>query len=287
MAALKGEIRISEPLVTIGLPTWNNESTILATLESLASQTFTNFEVIVSNDNSTDRTGAIVESYINNLENFRLYNQKQNLGLYENMSFCLSQADSKYFMWLAGDDFISPDFLENNVRYLESNTDFVASSSTPMFMGNGSSEKGHSIVLTGSVESRVRNFFRFANLSHNVFYSIFITEIGKKFQYLGKSFAAADWAFDLFLISHGKICTDNLGYIFFGTHGISRTPNANRRFASRGIEILFPMWTVSVAILRLSQLGIWNRIRLVPQLIRINWTQMKVDILQVKNSLHQ
>jgi glycosyltransferase involved in cell wall biosynthesis len=276
---------IAFPTVTVGVPTWNNESTILTTLNSLAGQSYENLIVIVSNDCSTDQNTQIIKGFAANHNNFIVINQKKNLGLYQNMAFCAEMADSKYFMWLAGDDHISSDFIKNNVNFLESNPEYIASSSLPVFLRRDRSEIGYAIDLRGDLLDRLRNFFRYANWSHNVFYSIFKTEIVKNFKFLGAKFAAADWAFDLYLLSLGKIKTDTKGHIYLGTNGVSRSTGANRKFLNGRIDFLFPMWPLMKNVLRLSGFGFRARLILIGHLMRLNFTQLKVDIVYIRTQI--
>jgi len=270
------------PHVTVGVPTWNNEATILATLKSLANQTYKDLMVVVSNDSSTDRTQQIITEFAKNNVNIKIINQKKNLGLYQNMAFCAQESTSKYFMWLAGDDYISNDFIENNVNFLESNPGYVASSALPIFSFQDESELGHAINLHGDLRNRLRNFFKYANYSHNVFYSVLKTETVKNFKYLGDSFAAADWAFDLYLISLGKVNTSSKGHIFLGTNGVSRSYGANRKFLVGGLDLIFPMWPLTKNVLRLPGFGYRGKYLLTRQLIFLNLVQLYADIIAVK-----
>ncbi len=278
----KNHKRPGHPYITIGVPTWNNEATILATLNSLANQTYKNLIVVVSNDSSTDRTQQIINDFAKGKTNVIVINQEKNLGLYQNMAFCARESKSKYFMWLAGDDYISSDFVENNVNFLESNPEYVASGSLPIFCFTDKNELGHAINLHGDLLDRIRTFFKHAYYSHNVFYSVFQTETVKKFKYLGYSFAAADWAFILYLISLGKVNTSSQGHIFLGTNGVSRSHGANRKFLRGGLDLIFPMWPLMKNVLRLPGLGYRAQHLLARQFIVLNLVQLYADLFVVK-----
>lgn len=271
-----------QPYVTVGVPTRNNETTILSTLNSLANQTYKHLLIVVSNDFSTDQTRQIITEFAKNRANIEIINQKNNLGLYQNMAFCARRSTSKYFMWLAGDDYISNDFIENNVDFLESNPEYVASSAVPIFSFQHRNVPGHEIDLHGDLIDRLRNFFKYANYSHNVFYSVFKTETVKNFKYLGDSFAAADWAFDLYLISMGKVNTSSKGHIFLGTNGVSTSYGANRKFLNGGLDFILPMWPLTKNVLRLPRFGYKSQYLLTRQFIAINLVQLYADIVAVQ-----
>jgi len=273
------------PKVTIGIPTYNNCETIGKTLDSVCKQNYPNLEIVVSNDCSTDSTSEVITSFIKSNNLIHVVDQPENLGLYENMRYLLANCNSPYFMWLAGDDHISPDFISNNLDFLEGNPDYVASSSFPSYLRNGLAQDGIPLVLNSNKEARIRNFLENPYSSHNVFYSLIRTEVGKGFPHLGARYAAADWVFDMFLISKGKINTSAKGFIFLGTNGVSRTPNANRKFRTTKIESLFPMWPMSRDIVTLSGFSLIEKMEILKFVTKINFTQFKSDLLRIKGDV--
>ncbi|MCB4790686.1 MAG: glycosyltransferase [Elusimicrobia bacterium] len=104
------ETNIQKPLFSIGVTTFDRVDMLKETLNSILNQTFTDFEVIVSNNNpdktiSADNLG-IFDARI------RYINQKKDLGQLGNQNFLLSQAKGRYFTWTADDDLYSAQFLE-------------------------------------------------------------------------------------------------------------------------------------------------------------------------------
>ncbi len=94
----------SVPTVSIGLPLYNGQNFIKEALDSLLSQSFEDFEIIVSDNGSTDSSVAIVESYIANDPRISLYQQQCNIGPAKNFEFVLNKANGAFFMWAAHDD---------------------------------------------------------------------------------------------------------------------------------------------------------------------------------------
>ena len=70
---------MSDPLVTVGIPVYNGEKSILAALKSISDQTYKNIEIIVSDNCSTDRTASIVNSYAKENPNVKLIKQEKSL----------------------------------------------------------------------------------------------------------------------------------------------------------------------------------------------------------------
>lgn len=91
-------------LVSIGMPVYNAASCIRESLESLLGQSYKNFELIISDNASTDNTEKICRSYAKKDKRIRYIRQKENIGAVNNFNFVLKEAQGKYFMWAADDD---------------------------------------------------------------------------------------------------------------------------------------------------------------------------------------
>jgi glycosyltransferase involved in cell wall biosynthesis len=110
---------MSDPLVTVGIPVFNGEKSILAALKSISDQSYKNIEIIVSDNCSTDRTAFIVSNFAKENPDVKLIKQEANLGLTKNFNFLASQAKGKYFMWAAHDDTRDPTYIAKCVSKLE------------------------------------------------------------------------------------------------------------------------------------------------------------------------
>jgi glycosyltransferase involved in cell wall biosynthesis len=107
--------------VSIGLPVYNGESFINNSINSILSQNFSDFELIISDNASTDNTWDIITSYAARDKRISLYRQPQNIGGLKNFEFVLHKARGSYFMWAAVDDWWAPEFLANMVNELDNN----------------------------------------------------------------------------------------------------------------------------------------------------------------------
>lgn len=93
-----------KPQVSIGMPVYNGAAYIREALDSLLAQTFKDFELIISDNASTDDTQAICEEYARRDPRIRYVRQGENKGVLANFQFVLDQAKGDYFMWAAADD---------------------------------------------------------------------------------------------------------------------------------------------------------------------------------------
>ena len=115
----------SAPLVSIGLPVYNGARFLPQALDSLLAQTCGDFELIVSDNASTDATAAICADYAAHDARIRYILQKHNIGAPRNWSFVVTVARGRYFKWASGNDRIAPQMLARCVATLEARPDAV------------------------------------------------------------------------------------------------------------------------------------------------------------------
>jgi glycosyltransferase involved in cell wall biosynthesis len=105
------------PKVSVCLPTYNRSGYLSQTLASVLAQTFTDFEVIVSDNCSTDSTPDVVGARKD--PRIRYVRNERNIGLFPNMNQCLELARGEYVCILHDDDVYAPRFLEREVGMLD------------------------------------------------------------------------------------------------------------------------------------------------------------------------
>ena len=107
------------PKVSIGLPVFNGENYLREALDSLLSQSYTDFELIIADNASTDSTQDICKSYAQSDNRIHYYRNETNIGAAENYNKVLEYAHGTYFKWAAHDDVCSKDFLHECVNKLD------------------------------------------------------------------------------------------------------------------------------------------------------------------------
>lgn len=101
------------PLVSVGVPTYNRPELLQRALDKLLAQTYSNLEIIVSdNASSNPRVAEVVDRYRQHDPRIRSFRQSSNIGAMPNFLFVLNQAQGDFFMWAADDDDWSPDFIQ-------------------------------------------------------------------------------------------------------------------------------------------------------------------------------
>ncbi len=112
--------RVLDPRVSVGVPVYNGEKYLRLALDSLLAQTFPDFEVIISDNASTDSTNEIALDYARRDHRIRYYRQARNHGGAWNFNHTVELARGEYFKWAAHDDVLAPSFLEQCVAALDS-----------------------------------------------------------------------------------------------------------------------------------------------------------------------
>jgi len=115
----------SQPLVTIGLPVYNGGKLLVPCLDSLVAQTYGNFEIVISDNASTDDTKAICEQYAARDSRIRFFTIDKNRGAAWNHRRVLELASGEYFKWCGADDAAAPRFVAECVSALKARPDAV------------------------------------------------------------------------------------------------------------------------------------------------------------------
>jgi glycosyltransferase involved in cell wall biosynthesis len=118
------------PKVSIGLAVYNGEKYLQEAIDSILAQTFTDFELIISDNASSDRTEEICREYATCDSRIRYYRNATNIGgiKNENLTFALSRG--QYFRLAAHDDVLAPELLEKCVEVLDRNPSVILSYTT-------------------------------------------------------------------------------------------------------------------------------------------------------------
>src|SRR4051812_3303201 len=115
----------SGPRVSIGVPVYNGDRFLAATLDSILAQTFSDFEVAIVDNASTDRTAEISRAYAARDPRIQYRRNVVNIGAMRNFNLAFRLARGAYFKWWAADDLCRPTFLARCVDALDANPSAV------------------------------------------------------------------------------------------------------------------------------------------------------------------
>ena len=130
------------PRLSIGLAVYNGENYLAESLDALLGQSYEDFELIISDNASTDGTAAICGRYEKQDSRIRYIRQPRNIGLAPNHNFVFEQARGELFKWASHDDLYARDLLQRCVDALDENPHVVlAHSWTAITDGSGTVAK--------------------------------------------------------------------------------------------------------------------------------------------------
>ena len=115
----------ARPLVSIGIPVYQGEDFLEQALDSILGQTCRHFEVVLSDNASTDRTPEICEAYAAKDPRIRYYGSEKNRGASWNFNRVFELCKGDYFKWVAHDDVLAEDYVEKCVEVLDRDSSVV------------------------------------------------------------------------------------------------------------------------------------------------------------------
>jgi glycosyltransferase involved in cell wall biosynthesis len=123
----ENEIVTENPLVSVGIPTYNRSEGLRRTLECITGQTYQNLEIIVSDNCSPGPdTEKIIREFMARDPRIHFFRQEENKGMNFNFKFVLEKASGEYFMWVADDDIWEKSAISQFVTCLNNNSIFSA-----------------------------------------------------------------------------------------------------------------------------------------------------------------
>lgn len=202
--------------VSIGLPVYNGGKTIQIALDSLLSQSYRNFELIISDNASTDETESICLKFAKKDKRIQYSREPKKINGLKNFNLVLKKSKGEFFMWAGDDDVWHPEFIEKNLHILQLNKNAVGSTSEiEFFYKDWSKEdfkrfenttvlKKYSLVhpIIGTYENKVNFLFSFNH--PQCIYGLFRTDVLKK-SIVKKHFGSVDYAILLNVLKYGDI----------------------------------------------------------------------------------
>ena len=197
------------PLVSIGMPVYNGEEYIRQALDSLLAQDFKDFELIISDNASTDNTAEICKRYLEKDNRIRYYRNEVNIGAEANFNNLINYATAPYFMWASHDDIRESSYITELVKIMESDKSIVLAFSDFDTIDENGKQIGiyPKILKLSSSETIFKRAYRFISFKEadgkaNLIYGLMRTPIIKE---MGGfvNFGRGDYAIDdltLFLI---------------------------------------------------------------------------------------
>jgi len=126
---------IQVPMVSVLLPVYNAEKYICDSIDSILSQTYRNFELIVVDDGSTDNTKEVVTKKFDD-DRIRYLALPDNVGIVDALNIALAKSEGKYLARMDADDISHPERFSRQIKFLEANLEYVACGSSITIVGD-------------------------------------------------------------------------------------------------------------------------------------------------------
>lgn len=160
--------------VSVGLPVYNGEKYLEEAIESLCGQTLVDFELIISDNASTDRTPEICRAFALSDERVRYIENEHNLGAAPNFNKVFALSSAPFFKWAAHDDLLKPQFLEVCVNALQEDPEAVLAYPRAIQIdADGNFIREYQAQLEGAESDSARLRFRDLISDHHNCYPIF------------------------------------------------------------------------------------------------------------------
>ena len=125
---------MAAPVITVGLPVYNGDNYLEEAVNSVLTQDFADFELVIRDNASNDRTESICRHFEELDERVRYVRNPRNVGAAPNFNALVGDARGEYFKWMAHDDIIEPEFLSACLRALEEDAEAVLACPTVRFI---------------------------------------------------------------------------------------------------------------------------------------------------------
>jgi glycosyltransferase involved in cell wall biosynthesis len=148
------------PRLSIGLPVYNGDSFLVEAIEALLGQSYKDFELIISDNASTDRTAEICRGYEEQDSRVRYIRQPRNIGMNPNHNFLVGVARGEFFKWASYDDLYARDFLQRCVDALDEHPEAALAHAWCVLMSKAGETVQFFRYPEGTAASRAPDRFR-------------------------------------------------------------------------------------------------------------------------------
>jgi len=117
--------RQRKPKLSFGLPVFNGQRSIGRVIDSLQKQTFRDWELVISDNHSTDDTARVVAERAESDARIQFFPQASNAGIVANFNRAFSLSSCEYFRWIGADDWLEPSYAEKCVALLDQHPEAI------------------------------------------------------------------------------------------------------------------------------------------------------------------
>ena len=220
------------PLISIIIPVYNDERYIAGTIESCINQTFTNIEIVVVDDASTDKTPQTIKNYANNDKRIKIITHKQNKKTFAAINNGIMSASGKYVVVISGDDTFELNAMETFAKVIENNPEIdIVHYGRRVIAENGHVLKRHLVpkhakLSNGAILNELFNPLGESMVNHQVRKRSLCVEIIERYFKVDKALILGEdqvMAFLYVLNAKTYVGIDDVLYNYYSYRGNDRT----------------------------------------------------------------
>ncbi|MBC8226497.1 MAG: glycosyltransferase [Gammaproteobacteria bacterium] len=232
-----------QELVTILIPTHNRCEQLANLLNRLLNQTYKNISIVISDNNSDDNTKEVCENFQDQSIQFKYIKQNIDLGSTGNFVYLYNTCETKYFMWLADDDYIDDNYIEDCMK-MHQKEEYALVSGQPVYYDSNGEKvfEGESFsILDHDNCKRTCNLLKL-NRDNGIFYGVYNKTLVNSLSALTEP---RSWGVDILFIAfvayQGKIGSIETACVHRSLDGVSATlENIVKSQSLNKINIFFP-----------------------------------------------
>lgn len=232
--------------VSVIMPVYNEEKYISYAIDSILAQTFTDWELIVVNDASTDRTEEIVRSYTD--PRIKYYTYEENKGNPYAQNLGMSRSSGEYILALAGDDVAYPNMLESQVKYLNEHPECIHVQGAMDYIDKDGNITKRNIKIKYKTDLEIRTYELYGNCvlgGSSMFRRTAIDEYGLKYDL--EAVVSQDYLLWIDMLPYGEFaCIDEVVVQYrndYGSHSHQIMDDRQEWYDGFMRKILMHAWT--------------------------------------------
>lgn len=260
------------PKVSIGMPVFNGAKTIRAAISAAQAQTLAGFELIISDNGSTDETLRICEEAASRDSRIRIIRQGRNVGPIANFEAVLAAARAPFFMFAAADDRIEPNFVEETLTALTAAPDAAACAPRTMIhFSDGRRREARGCWPIKAPAWLRPTCFLLRPADNTRFYGLYRTEVMREAYLGGMQFHALDWAVSTLTLLKGKHLRSRSVILHRQGEKPDKYRHDHLRNSAGWFDRVFPL--ASMTAILLQRLTIGQSLFALPALLLLNLRQ--------------
>lgn len=198
--------------VSLGIPVYNGENYLEETIRSVLSQQYNDYELVISDNASTDRTAAISKDYAASDGRIKYFRNPKNLGAAPNYNRVFEESSGQYFKWLSHDDLLLPNYISTTLKVIEADPGLVLCNTIVDYIDSQNDHLGFykSVLSETNIDDAGERFMIMILRSHTCvdFFGL-IRRSAMQNSLLHQSFSGADKAFLAQMALRGRMLQIN------------------------------------------------------------------------------